>query len=136
MAESVTNKKGSSKKKVSENSKSKTKKKTGSATKTVNKKSTSKKNTVKSSKFKTKMPEDKRFVLSDGRVICSAKELALEIGNIGDDIFYYHVNEHKNDFSNWLRDVVELVDLSENLGKTRDKAEFQLRLLKYIVKHS
>ena len=138
MAESVKNKKTQVKKKTVEKNCTKSKRKSAASStkKTQNKKSKCKKSTVKVSKFRTKMPEDKRFVLSDGKVISSVKELALEIENVGDDVFYYHANEHKNDFSNWLKDVVDLEELAEVLKETNNKSDFQLKLLKYVVKHS
>ena len=135
MAESVKTKKTQVKKKTVEKNKATGKKKSAGAKKTTSKKTNSKKVTINGSKFKAKMPESKRFVLSDGKVICSVKELALEIENMGDDVFYYHVNEHKNDFSNWLRDVVDLEELAEALKDTKVKIDFQLKLLTYIVKH-
>ena len=100
-------------------------------------KSTKKSTTKKVSgltKVKRKIPEDKRFVLSNGQVIGSLKELALELDNLGDDVFYYHVDEERNDFSNWLKDVLKEMELAENLMDAREKHDFQMKLLKHIVK--
>lgn len=128
MAES-TKKRGCTRKKSNEKNKVSAKKNTSAEKKKATKSAGSRAN-----KFKTKMPENKRFVLSNGKVICSVKELALEMENIEEDVFYYHVNEDKNDFVNWLRDVIEEPDLAQRLKGAKSKGEFQIKLLKYIVK--
>lgn len=105
------------------------------------KKKTTDKSTTKATKktsgltkVKRRIPEDKRFVLSNGQVIGSLKELALELDNLGDDVFYYHVNEERNDFSNWLKDVLKEMELAEHLMDAKEKHDFQMKLLKHIVK--
>ncbi len=98
-------------------------------------KTTKKKRTKRINLLKKKLPDEKGFVLNDGNVINSVKDLALYMDNMGDDLFYYHVNDDKNDFSNWLRDVVEEMELAESLMSAKEKHDFQMRLLKHIVKH-
>ncbi len=95
----------------------------------------SKKKTKKINKLKRKLPEHRSFVLNDGNVISSVKELAIEMDNIDDSVFYYHVNESKNDFSNWLKDVLDEIELAESLMDTKEKYDFQMKLLKHIVKN-
>lgn len=85
-------------------------------------------------RLKKKVPEDKRFVVSNGEVIGSLKELALELDNMADDIFSNHVNKEKNDFYNWIRDGLKETDLAENLKNANKKKDLQLKLLKHMVK--
>lgn len=85
-------------------------------------------------RVKKKISEDKRFVLSNGQVIGSLKELALELDKMGDNVFYYHVNDERNDFSNWLKDVLKEMELAEHLMNAKEKHDFQMKLLKHIVK--
>ncbi len=83
---------------------------------------------------KKRVKTDKCFVLADGKVISSLKELALELDKMGDHIFYYHVNDSRNDFSNWIRDVIKEMELAEKVMDVKEKHDFQLHLLKHIVK--
>lgn len=76
---------------------------------------------------------DKYFVLHDGRTIKGIKELADIMDNINDEIFYYHVNDQKNDFSNWIRDVFNEITLAENIQDMRNKIDVQLEIYKHLM---
>ncbi|MGM5482097.1 MAG: hypothetical protein ACQESF_01415 [Nanobdellota archaeon] len=103
-----------------------------SKAKSENKSKTTKKTGL--SKIKRRVPEDKRFVLSNGQVIGSLKELALSVDEMGDEVFSYHVSEDRNDFSSWVKEVLKEKDLAEELMKTKQRTDFQIKLLKFIVK--
>jgi hypothetical protein len=46
-----------------------------------------------------------RFYLNNGKVISTLDELAQILPSLSEGIFSYHVNDHKNDFANWISDV-------------------------------
>ncbi len=52
------------------------------------------------------VPVDKPFWSQDGRTLKNLQELAAALKEMSDETFRYHLNEAKNDFSNWVRDVV------------------------------
>ena len=57
------------------------------------------------------------FHLCTGKVISSVKELYEEIHHMSEDVFSHHVTSHRNDFSNWIKDVFGEKSLSEDLAK-------------------
>lgn len=61
------------------------------------------------------VPEDKRFWCQDGRYFQNLQELGEALVDMSEDIFRTHVNEAKNDFSNWIRDVIGDEELSQKL---------------------
>jgi len=61
----------------------------------------------KYSKLLRDAKEEFYFRLIDGSEIKSLRDLADSLANMSDDAFYYHVDENKNDFGNWVRDVFE-----------------------------
>ncbi|MBD3203384.1 hypothetical protein GF327_03760 [Candidatus Woesearchaeota archaeon] len=63
------------------------------------------------------------FYLANGDVIRSLGEFFNMLEEMGDSIFYTHVNEHKNDFSNWLRSVFRLDDVAEKIQYSKSKKE-------------
>ncbi len=80
-------------------------------------------------------PEDAKSILSDvnpehkfnlhmGTSILNLEELAEALEIMDDVSFKHHVTKDRNDFSNWVRDVIKDVDLSNDLlkAKTRKKA--------------
>ncbi len=79
-------------------------------------------------------PNDKRFVLKDGRVLKDMVELSNSLEYMSDDVFGHHVNASKNDFARWMSDVFGEKELAAHLEKAKTKTELQLALLKHIVK--
>ncbi len=69
------------------------------------------------------VPEEKRFWCCDGRYLKNLEELEAALGQMADDIFRYHVNEAKTDFSNWVRDVIGDDKLSRDLLKSTSQAQ-------------
>ena len=81
------------------------------------------------------LPEDAKLILSDvvtkhefnihmGTSIKNLQELAEALEIMDDDVFNHHVTKEKNDFSNWVKDIIEDVNLSNDLlkAKTRKKS--------------
>ncbi|MBU2561078.1 MAG: hypothetical protein KKD17_02190 [Nanoarchaeota archaeon] len=102
----------------------------------VKKKSSTEKKGNASRKVKSSVldiPPEKYFVLRSGTPIKSIEELALMLDRISDDDFRYHVNEDKNDFSNWIKNVFGRTDLADMLDPVKDRKESQIVLLKHMV---
>ena len=53
--------------------------------------------------------------------IKNLEELANVLPEISDDTFQHHVNNEKNDFSNWIRDVVGDQQLANDLLSSKSK---------------
>ncbi len=79
-------------------------------------------------------PEGKKFVLKDGRILKDLKELADALEHMSDDVFSHHVNESKNDFGNWTKDVLLEKELAEDLQKIDSQLHAQIAVLKHIAK--
>ena len=79
-------------------------------------------------------PGDKRFILKDGRILKDVIELSNALDHMSDDVFNHHVNNSRNDFRNWTRDVFGERELAAELEKAKTRNEMQLTLLKHIVK--
>jgi hypothetical protein len=60
---------------------------------------------------------EKYFWCSDGRVLKNLPELEVALKEISEETFHYHSNEFKNDFSNWVHDVVGDEKLARDLRK-------------------
>jgi hypothetical protein len=79
-------------------------------------------------------PQEARFVVSDGRIVKDFKELADALHDMSTDVFRHHVNDGKNDFSNWVRDVFGDAELAEDLTGVRSQSEAEIKVLRSIVK--
>jgi len=63
--------------------------------------------------------ENQHFFLHDGRRLKNLAELLDVLNYIDVLVFNHHVNENKNDFSTWIRDVFQDNELADKVKKTR-----------------
>jgi len=79
-------------------------------------------------------PEDAKLILMDvvpkhefnihmGTSIKNLQELADALEIMDENTFKHHVTKDKNDFSNWIRDVINDIDLSKELLKAKTREE-------------
>ncbi len=59
---------------------------------------------------------DKRFFSQDGCTCKKLAELSECLSHMSPEVFSHHVNDTKNDFSNWIRDVLGDVTLANELS--------------------
>ncbi len=71
----------------------------------------------------TMVDPDHHFWTNDGKPIRSITELIQTIKTMSDSVFYHHVNDTKNDFSNWIRDAVKDNALAEHVRGFKTKQE-------------
>ena len=80
------------------------------------------------------VPEEYHFVLSNGEKLKDLRDLVNTLEKMPEDVFRHHVNEMRNDFSNWVKDVFKDSSLAEELKRMHSKMETELALQKYINK--
>lgn len=78
-------------------------------------------------------PVEKHFIVADGNRIKSILELARALETMSEEVFRHHVNDARNDFSNWVRDVFNDNAVADELAKAKDKAG-ELVLLRKLFK--
>jgi hypothetical protein len=67
------------------------------------------------------IPPEKYFYVSDGTVIKRLEELPDALRNMSPEAFTSHVNEQKNDFYNWVRNVFDHTSLARKIRTSRRK---------------
>ena len=72
-------------------------------------------------KFLGKVSDEYAFWCYDGSIFRDMKELAEGLFKMSDDVFAYHANPEKNDFSNWVRDVIGDEKLAKDLENALDR---------------
>lgn len=80
------------------------------------------------------VPEEQSFILKDGSKVNNLVELAKKFDAMEDDVYSHHVTEDRNDFANWIKDVMGKEKLAENVSKAGHKDKTQIELLKHIIK--
>ena len=66
---------------------------------------------------------EKQFYCADGKYLKSLTELKVALEEMSDEIYRYHSNEIKTDFSNWVRDVIGDAKLSRDLLKSASRTQ-------------
>ncbi len=79
------------------------------------------------------VPEDKYFILANGKPIKHVKELAEVLEHLEDHVFNHHVNPEQNDFHLWVREVFEDVQLAKKMLGISDKKKLQLAIYKHVA---
>jgi hypothetical protein len=78
------------------------------------------------------VPESQAFKCCDGRIIRNVRELGKTLAHMSEGTFKYHVNQCKNDFSTWVREVIGDEKLARHLNRTSNKNE-TLREISYRI---
>ena len=79
-------------------------------------------------------PKENYFYVNNGMVIRNLDELAVALDLMDKESFEFHVNKDKNDFSNWLIDILDANDLADELIKIKSKNASADRVRKHINK--
>ncbi len=74
--------------------------------------------------FLENVPERYAFYLKNGKKLLNVEQLAKELKGMEHDVFYHHVTNERNDFHNWVRDIVLDLELAEKImnAKTPEDA--------------
>ncbi len=78
------------------------------------------------------VPEDRYFIVSDGSVIKNIYQLRTALEKMNQGTFAYHINPDKNDFANWIRDVIGDEKLARELFSSHSKDTI-IRLLEKAI---
>ena len=80
-------------------------------------------------KLLAKVPAQYVFYCRDGSVFADLRELVEGLRAMSNETFAYHSNLQKQDFSNWVRDVIGDEELANDLAKASSK----LQAAEYLV---
>lgn len=79
--------------------------------------------------------QEHSFITKSGKVIRNLQELHNSVKNMDDDEFRHHVNDHRNDFHNWVRDVHEDGKLAGRLREAKTKHQVARHIKRRIKEH-
>ncbi len=74
------------------------------------------------------VPQGQEFILKDGTSLKTLRDLLAAVKTIDKETFLHHVNEHKNDFANWIEHVLQEEQLAGKMRQRKAKKEL-LRIL-------
>lgn len=75
----------------------------------------------------------KWFTLHNGKQIRNLKELAQEVGDMEDYVFFHHVTDDRNDFCTWITDVFDELTLAEKIAGMKDKKAMQMKIYEHLL---
>ncbi len=74
-------------------------------------------------KFLADVPEEYAFRFSDGQTLRNMKELGDVLKTMKEETYVSHANTEKNDFTNWVRDIIKDGMLAKDLQKATTQAQ-------------
>lgn len=86
----------------------------------------------KAEKMLANVPNENFFYCCNGFVLKNLEELQLELRIMSDEVFFHHVNNEKNDFSNWIKDIIDDEKLADNI-KNIDKKNMASKIKRRIT---
>lgn len=98
------------------------------------KKDTKPKASKRSKRIHKDIPIEHHFLLIDGSTVQGLEDLADAFERMSDDVFFYHVDEFKNDFANWVKDIFDEKDLAEHLALAKTLEHAHIAVLKHVIK--
>lgn len=75
------------------------------------------------SKFLSDVPESNKFWCNNGEALSNLKDLKNALVNMNEETFSHHVNQEKNDFSNWINDVIGDGELANEVRMAKSKSD-------------
>jgi len=69
------------------------------------------------------VPKEYAFRCHDGLILQSMKQLGSALNSMTDETYVFHANTKKNDFSNWVRDIIKDGILANDLQKATNRAQ-------------
>jgi hypothetical protein len=72
---------------------------------------------------------EQSFHLSNGKVLRSFNELVDYVKEMPTEVYNYHVNDLKNDFANWINDVINEPKLAKALQRVKKQETFAKKIL-------
>lgn len=63
------------------------------------------------------------FWVHDGQVLKNLAELPAALRQMSPETFSHHVNNEKNDFANWIHDVIGDRELAEDIRRHNSRVE-------------
>ncbi len=79
------------------------------------------------------VPSEYVFRCHDGLTLQSIKELGDALNSTADEIYVFHANTEKNDFTNWVRDVIKDDMLAKDLQKATNRTQAAKRVASRIA---
>jgi hypothetical protein len=92
---------------------------------------------MKATKSVQKKPVDAKpehyFILVTGIPLKNLKDLANTLETMNEWTFNHHVNDSRNDFSSWIKEILKEDDLSEEIKQIRNIKDMEIKILKHLV---
>ncbi|MGA2158160.1 MAG: hypothetical protein ABSG90_02960 [Dehalococcoidia bacterium] len=69
------------------------------------------------------VPDEKRFYCHDGKILNNIFDLKTALDTMSGHTYGYHVNEEKNDFARWVKEVLGDDKLARDLTKMMEQKD-------------
>jgi len=82
----------------------------------------------------TNVPKKNAFYLIDGSILRNLIDLANKLDDISEDQFKHHVADGKDDFHEWVKNVVKDSRLARQLAKSEEKNKHTIIVMRHVIR--
>lgn len=79
-------------------------------------------------KYLSSVRPEKSFWVNNGPIVNNLRTLPKTVEEMSEEQFKFHVNKEKNDFSNWIDEIIGYKELANELRKAKSKKTFLAKL--------
>ncbi len=69
------------------------------------------------------VPNEYVFRCHNGLILQGMRELGNALNSTADETYVFHANSEKNDFSNWVKDIIKDDMLAKDLQKAKNRTQ-------------
>ena len=81
-----------------------------------------------------RIPSEQYFVFANGLRVGHYLSLADVLESIEESVLAHHVNEVKNDFASWIKEVFGEEELAKLVKRSKGPEEIRLHIYKHVIK--
>ena len=74
-------------------------------------------------KLLSEVPEEYVFRCRDGLILRNMEQLKNALMTMESDVYSFHANSEKNDFANWVKDIIKDDKLANSLQKATGQSQ-------------
>ena len=75
-----------------------------------------------------KLKTEEYFYTCNGEVLKTKNQLVKFLKKVDDTVFSYHVNDYKNDFANWIKDVFKEEELFDQILSLKNPLDMAFKI--------
>lgn len=80
-------------------------------------------------------PDEQCFWVQDGKILRNLRDLQKALEEMSNETFCYHVDKEKNNFAQWVEEVLQDITLAKQMGRIKTRKAMLKKVQKRLEKY-